>query len=95
MKVDHMNRREFSLKKNWMKNYIVNIDRSIMKIVRSGDISDRNMNKLKELILDRKRLTDEYKKFLFTESKIFDKPVQNTTVYKFTRYSRRSTPDNH
>lgn len=58
-----------------MKNYIANIDRSIMKIVRSGDISDRNMNQLKELILDRKKLTDEYKKFLFTESKIFDKPV--------------------
>ena len=75
MKVDHMNRHEFSLKKNWMKNYIANIDRSIMKIVRSGDISDRNMNQLKELILDRKKLTDEYKKFLFTESKIFDKPV--------------------
>lgn len=70
-----MNRHEFSLKKNWMKNYIANIDRSIMKIVRSGDISDRNMNQLKELILDRKKLTDEYKKFLFTESKIFDKPV--------------------
>ena len=95
MKVDHMNRREFNLKKNWMKNYIANIDRSIMKIVRSGDASDKNMNQLKELILDSKKLTDEYKKFLFTESKIFDKPVQNATVYKFTRYSRRSTPDNH
>lgn len=93
MKVDHMNRREFNLKKNWMRNYIANIDNTIMKIVRSGDISDRNMNKLKELILDRKRLTDEYKKFLFTESK--NKPVQNATVYKFTRYSRRSTPDNN
>ena len=90
-----MNRREFNLKKNWMRNYIANIDNTIMKIVRSGDISDRNMNKLKELILDRKRLTDEYKKFLFTESKICDRPVQNATVYKFTRYSRRSTPDNH